>query len=66
MQCFCRKFGLLFGKDMAKIPLEKVVKELKSVKVVTSMYWRSCDCLIKLFGVANPVTTVNDRYRPLS
>ena len=41
MQCFYRGFGLLF-QYMAKIALEKVVKELKLIKVVvTSTYWRS-------------------------
>ena len=32
MQCFCLRFGLLL-QNMAKIILEKVVKELKLVKV---------------------------------
>ena len=41
MQCFCHRFGLLF-QNMAKIVLEKVLKELKLVKIViTSRYWRS-------------------------
>ena len=33
MECFCRGFGLLF-QYMAKIVLEKVVKELKLVKLL--------------------------------
>ena len=41
MQCFRRRSGLLF-QNLAKIVLEKVVKELKLVKVVgTFRYWRS-------------------------
>ena len=41
MQCFCRKFGLLF-QNMANTVLEKAVKEVKLVKfVVTSKYWWS-------------------------
>ena len=55
VQCFCCKFGLLSGKDMTKIPLEKIVKELNSVKiVVTSRYWRSFDHLMKLFSGHKP------------
>ena len=39
MQCFCRKFGFLF-QNIAKVVLQKVVKELKLAKVaVTSRYW---------------------------
>ena len=50
MQCFYRGFGLLF-QYMAKIVLEKVVKELKLVKaVVTSTYWRSWLPFNEAFG----------------
>ena len=50
MECFCRGFGLLF-QYMAKIVLEKVVKELKLVNaVVTSAYWRSWLPFNEAFG----------------
>ena len=59
MQCFCRRFGLLF-QIIAKVALEKVVTELKLVKIVVTMavmvtFQRSFS------AITSPIRTVNDR-----
>ena len=54
MKCFCRRVGLLF-QNMAKIVLEKVVKELKLVKAfVTIGIGGRGDRSTKLFGGHKP------------
>ena len=58
MQCFCRRFGLLF-QNMAKVVLEEVVTELKLVKIVVILVVM-VTFQQSFSAITSPVTTVND------